>query len=310
MILGLKKWSAGMLTVLLLLGASTESVQAEKLRTVAEWQKQVEKLQGKKQLDAYAEAIRQYPAYADFYIKRGKAYLRRGESQMAKLDFDKAILLDDKSAAAYTGRAEERACAGDSRAAWEAYEKALSLDDKDPLILQSRAYFYYEGLADYQKAFSDYDRAAKLVEREEDPRLLKIAMQKLGAQLKYAAVQKGYYATIVNSVDNILAMKKQKINPKQLEYLYSSRCLAHSELEQYPEALRDSQQVLRFMGRDKKRQAIVLRQQSRILDKMDLPQAARETMKAALLRNPGLMADRPYELDKDLSKREKMQEAW
>ena len=304
----LGKWSAGALVLLACYGSAAAVVQAAPLRTVAEWQQQVEKLRGEKQLSAYDEAIRQYPAYADFYIKRGRVQLQRGESQRAKLDFDKAILLDDKNALAYTGRAEERACAGDSKAAWQAYETALSLDPKNPLILQSRARFYYEGLADYRKAFADYDQAAKLVTAEDDPRRINIALQKLGAQLKYASFQPGYYATVVNSIDNILSMKKQKRSSQQLEYLYTSRCAANYHLEQYAEALRDSQQVLRYMGRDKLKQANILRQQSRILMKLGLDQAAKAALKAALLRNPKLMVDRQYELDKDLAA--SWQEAW
>lgn len=296
---GLEKWSAGALTVLVLYGCSAGTVQAGPLRTVSQWQQQVEKLRGEKKLSAYDEAIRQYPAYVDFYIKRGKFHLQRGESQLAKLDFDKAILLDDKNAAAYTGRAEERACAGDSKSAWQAYETALSLDGKNPLILQSRAHFYYEGMADYRKAIADYDKAAQLVTAEDDSRRLKIALQKLGVQLKYASFQKGYYATIVNSVDTILAMKQQKINHKQREYLYEARCVANYELEQYAEALRDSQYILRLLDKDKFRQARILQQQSRILTKMGLGQAAKEAMKAALLRNPKIMVDRQYELDRD-----------
>lgn len=176
----LGKWSAGVLAVLVIFGSATETVQAGSLRTVAQWQQQAEKLQGNKQLSTYDEAIRQYPAYVDFYIKRGRIYLQRGESQLARLDFDKAILLDDQNAVA---------------------------------------------------SFADYDKAAQLVTAEDDPRRLKIALQKLGTQLKYAAVQKGYYAAIVNSVDIILGMKKQKISTRQLEYLYTSRCLANYELE-------------------------------------------------------------------------------
>lgn len=227
----LGKWSAGVLAVLVIFGSATETVQAGSLRTVAQWQQQAEKLQGNKQLSTYDEAIRQYPAYVDFYIKRGRIYLQRGGSQLARLDFDKAILLDDQNAVAYTGRAEERACAGDSKGSWQAYEKALAIDGRNPLIFQSRAHFFYEGLADYRKAFADYDKAAQLVTAEDDPRRLKIALQKLGTQLKYAAVQKGYYAAIVNSVDIILGMKKQKISTRKLEYLYTSRCLANYELE-------------------------------------------------------------------------------
>ncbi|SDG33911.1 Tetratricopeptide repeat-containing protein [Selenomonas sp. WCT3] len=296
----LGKWSAGALAVLVIFGSTLEVVQAEPLRTVSQWQQRAEKLRGERQLRAYDEAIDQYPAYVDFYLRRGKVHLQRGESQLAKLDFDKAILLDDKNAAAYTGRAEERACAGDSQGAWLAYEQAIKLDDKNPLIFQSRAHFYYEGLADYRQAFADYDQAAKLVTAEDDPRRLKIALQKLGAQLKYATFQNGYYGTVVNSVDSILGMKKQKLSPRQLEYLYISRCVANYELEQYSEALRDSQQVLRLMDSDPSKHARILQRQSRILTKMGLEPAAKAAMKAALRCNPKLLVDRQYELDKDL----------
>lgn len=62
------------------------------------------------------------------------------------------------------------------------------------------------------------------------------------------------------------------------------------------------------MDGDKSKQARVLRQQSRILTKMGLDPAAKATMKAALMRNPKLMVDRQYELDKDFA--DWQQEAW
>lgn len=81
-------------------------------------------------IEAYTEAIEQYPDYSDFYVNRGMAYHEIEENNLALSDMDKAISLDYNNAEAYSNRGAINLALGYNNTALEDLNKAIELKDK------------------------------------------------------------------------------------------------------------------------------------------------------------------------------------
>ena len=78
----------------------------------------------------YASQIKNNPADASLYAKRGKAYSDNGDYEHALQDFESSLALDPKLANAYVGRAVVRLMKKDYDKCWEDVHKAESLGAK------------------------------------------------------------------------------------------------------------------------------------------------------------------------------------
>ena len=98
---------------------------------------------------------------AEEAFNRGKAYLSKGDDDRAFADYNQAIKLDPKYAAAYSNRGSAYELKGDYDRAFEDYSQAITLNPKSASAYTSRG-LAYERKGDYDRAIADYTEAVKL----------------------------------------------------------------------------------------------------------------------------------------------------
>jgi len=112
----------------------------------------------------YDKAIELDPKLAAAYNGRGNAWYVKREYDQAIADYDKAIELDPKLAAAYTNRDLARKAKQEYGKAIDS-GKAIELDPKDAKAYLNRGNTWYHR-QEYDQAIADYDKAIEL-----DPKL-------------------------------------------------------------------------------------------------------------------------------------------
>jgi len=105
----------------------------------------------------YDKAIELDPKYAAAYNNRGISYGLLGNHKQAIKDFDKAIELDPK-AAHFRGRAIPYLLLGNYQQTIKDCDKAIELDPKDSIAYAVRGDAYFK-LGNYQQAIKGYERA-------------------------------------------------------------------------------------------------------------------------------------------------------
>lgn len=93
------------------------------------------------------------------YLERGVAHHYLGEDDAALADFNQAIELDPRLAAAYSARGSIFRARGDFKRAMEEFTKSINIESN------VNAYYErgetYESLGEHQKAIDDYDKAVQ-----------------------------------------------------------------------------------------------------------------------------------------------------
>lgn len=116
-----------------------------------------------KAIGAFDEVIRLQPTFARAYILRGNAYMLKVKYDKALADFNQAILIDSKNAAAYCDRADfENHFRGRPKTALADYDRAILLSPKFQRAYFNRGICFLE-LHDYDRAISDFTRSIALV---------------------------------------------------------------------------------------------------------------------------------------------------
>jgi hypothetical protein len=109
----------------------------------------------------FARAIRLDPKNAVNYNNRGFAYSRKGEYERAIADLDQAVRLDPKLADAYDNRGEAYNGKGEYDLAIADFDQAIRLDPKLASAYNNRGNAYnHKG--EYDRAIVDYDQALRL----------------------------------------------------------------------------------------------------------------------------------------------------
>ncbi len=132
----------------------------------------------------YDQAIRLDPKYAAAYCSRGAAYDSKDDYDRAIADYDQAIRLDPKDAHAYYMRGAAYDCKDDYDRAIADYGQAIRVDPKIVLAYYMRG-SAYESKDDYDRAIAVYDRALAI-----DPNNQLAANGKRSAEEKRAAQKK------------------------------------------------------------------------------------------------------------------------
>jgi tetratricopeptide (TPR) repeat protein len=113
----------------------------------------------------YNKAIRIDPRHAAAYYHRGHAYADKGQYDYDRAisDFSKAIKINPKYATAYYNRGLAYAQAkGEYDRAISDYSKAIELSPKLAAAYYHRGVAYAQGKGQYDQAISDYDKAIKI----------------------------------------------------------------------------------------------------------------------------------------------------
>ena len=97
--------------------------------------------------------------------KRAVAYKERGDPDRTVVDYDKALEIDPRDAAAYFGRGNAYFEKGDFDRAIADYGKALEIDPRLAAAYSNRGKAYFEK-GDYDRAILDYDKALEITPRD------------------------------------------------------------------------------------------------------------------------------------------------
>jgi tetratricopeptide (TPR) repeat protein len=133
-------------------------------------------------LEDYEEAVRLDPKDAAAYTGRGYAWQAKGDFDRAFADYGEAIRLDPKYATAYQDRGSAWESKGDYDRAIADYNEAIRLDPKHAKTYQDRGNAW-RAKGDFDRAIADYDEAIRL-----DPRS---AQAQLSPQYALAYTSRG-----------------------------------------------------------------------------------------------------------------------
>lgn len=156
------------------------------------------------------------------YIRRGNRFSDKGDYPAAITEYENAMRVDPKLAAAYNNRGNRYDDLGKSREALADYNKAIELDSKYAFAYNNRGSTYHK-LEQYDKALADYDKAIEL-----DP--------------KYATAynNRGITYRKLKQYDKAIAdyNKAIELDPK-FAITYYNRGNSYFDLKQYDKALAD-----------------------------------------------------------------------
>ena len=116
----------------------------------------------------YAGAIRDFdhaleinPRNAAAYVNRGYARYAKGDSAGALADYNQALEIDPRDAGTYARRASALSDKGDQAGALSDYNKALELDERNGFAYYGRGYLK-GGAKDFAGAIADYGKALEI----------------------------------------------------------------------------------------------------------------------------------------------------
>jgi lipoprotein NlpI len=95
------------------------------------------------------------------FYNRGYAYTDKGDNDRAIADFNEAIRIDPKSAAAFNNRGYAYSDKGDNDRAIADFNEAIRLDPKSAAAFKNRGVAYH-GKGDNDRAIADYNEAIRL----------------------------------------------------------------------------------------------------------------------------------------------------
>ena len=109
----------------------------------------------------YNKAIELNPQYAPTFNNRGNEYSKKGDPDRAIKDCDKAIELNPQYANAFTNRGNAYSNKGDLDCAIQDYNRAIELNPQDALTFTNRGNAY-NNQGDSDRAIQDYNKAIEL----------------------------------------------------------------------------------------------------------------------------------------------------
>ncbi len=177
----------------------------------------------------YDEAIRLNPKYAAAYYGRGIAKRNLQDYAGAVADYDEAIRLNPKYAAAYYGRGIAKHNLQDYAGALADYDEAVRLNPKYAAAYNNRGIAKHN-LKDYAGAMADYDEAIRL-----DP---KYAAAYYGRGIAKHNLQD--YAGALADYDDAI-----RLDPKDA-IAYNNRGIAKRNLQDYAGAIADYDEAIRL----------------------------------------------------------------
>ncbi len=184
-------------------------------------------------LSDYNQAIALDPKYAAAYNNRGIIYDDLGNYEQALSDYNQAIALDPKDALAYNNRGIIYKDLGNYEQALSDYNQAIALDPKYALAYNGRG-IIYKDLGNYEMALSDYNQAIDL-----DPK-------DAGAYNNRGTVYDdlGNYEQALSDYNQAIAL-----DPKDA-MAYNNRGIIYKDLGNYEQALSDYNQAIALDPKD------------------------------------------------------------
>ena len=176
------------------------------------------------------------PRLASFAVmKRGTCYYAKHNIDRAVADYDQALRLDPKNAAAYDNRGNALHARGDWDGALKDYNESMRLNSRNPYVYVNRASVLM-ALGDLSGAFADYAKALTLNPREE-----------------YARAGRTEIYLLRNEPEKALKEANATISVAPGEGIgYKFRARAHMALGEYREAEADIKTALRLKNYDPK----------------------------------------------------------
>jgi tetratricopeptide (TPR) repeat protein len=127
------------------------------------------------------------PRNPEAYMRRGAAWLSKGDTDRALVDYSAAISLDRSSITAFHQRGLLWLRHGDVERALADLDQAIRMSFTDPLIYRDRGMIWYE-MGRYDRALADFDRAIKLSPDFAHPYFLRgLAFQRKGDPIRATA---------------------------------------------------------------------------------------------------------------------------
>ncbi len=127
------------------------------------------------------------PRNPEAYMRRGLAWLSKGDTGRALVDYSAAISLDRTSITAFHQRGLLWLRHGDVERALADLDQAIRMSFTDPLIYRDRGMIWYE-MGRYDRALADFDRAIKLSPNFAHPYFLRgLAFQRKGDPIRATA---------------------------------------------------------------------------------------------------------------------------
>jgi len=173
------------------------------------------------------------PLAAEAVMKRGSCYYAKHDLERAIRDFDQALRLDPRYAAAYDNRANALDARGDWDDARKDYDESLRLNPRNPYAYLNRGALLAEH-GELTGALSDYAKALELNPHEEHAHIGRVEIYLL--QCKREAALKEANAAI-------------SIAPGQRSG-YDCRASVYWELRRYAEAEADIKKGMRLKSYD------------------------------------------------------------
>ena len=164
---------------------------------------------------------------AEDYFHFGVFHQQRGEMQEAVAEYDKAIVLNPKDAAAYNNRGNAKDDLGDHAAAIEDFSQAIALNSKDAVAYYNRGNAKFRS-GEHAAAVEDFSQA--------------IALNSKDAATYYnRGVAKGHLGDYAGAIENF--DEAIKINPEYVE-TYNNRGVAKGHLGDLAAAIEDFSQAI------------------------------------------------------------------
>jgi tetratricopeptide (TPR) repeat protein len=192
------------------------------------WQK---KGDSDRAMEDYDKAIKIDPNDAYAYNNRGLLLEKKGDSYRAIADYDKAIEIDPQYAHAYNNRGLSWYAKGDYDRAIADYTKAIELDLMYTYAYDNRGKAWY-AKRDYEHAFADYSRAIKIDPNDAD------AYNSFAWFL--AACRKSKYRNGVKAV----ALAKQAVELEDTAGHIDTLAAAYAEAGEFQDAIKTEEEAI------------------------------------------------------------------
>lgn len=186
-----------------------------------------------KAMDYFTAQIQKSPLSPTGYYNRGTAWSERNEHEMALVDFDKCVELNERWADAYVGRGRVLQHQGEMRKAIEDYNRAILLDGEFSYAFHMRGICWHS-LKDYENAIADYSESLRLQPKD--------ALVLMNRGLSWQ--EKGETKEAIKDFTESL-----QLNAADAECL-AYRGLAWHDEKEYEKALADFNESLRLQPRD------------------------------------------------------------
>jgi tetratricopeptide (TPR) repeat protein len=179
-------------------------------------------------LTEFNEAIKLDPKFAAAYLGRGMVYARKSDYDRAITDYNEAIRLDPKLVEAYMRRGGAYYQKNDYDRAIVEYSETIKLDPQRAFPYQLRGHTHFTK-KDYDRAIADYSEAIRL-----EPGAGRYSLRGDA----YAA-KKDYERAIADYSEAI------RLNPK-MAYAYNGRANVYRERKDYDRAIADYDQAIKL----------------------------------------------------------------